>query len=85
MVLMRDAVRSFQHWECKLIVTLFTYTVSASLMWIFMEGLYLHMLVYKTLFTERHGIRLYVVLGWGKYCCVSILGLILIHTENANI
>ena len=37
-----------------------------------MEGLYLHMLVYKTLFTERHGIRLYVVLGWGKYCCVAI-------------
>ena len=31
-----------------------------------MEGLYLHMLVYKTLFTERHGIRLYVLLGWGK-------------------
>lgn len=52
------------HWECKLIVTLFTYTVAASLMWIFMEGLYLHMLVYKTLFTERHGIRLYVILGW---------------------
>ena len=56
-----------QHWECKLIVTLFTYTVAASLMWIFMEGLYLHMLVYKTLFTERHGIRLYVILGWGKF------------------
>lgn len=54
------------HWECKLIVSLFTYTVAASLMWIFMEGLYLHMLVYKTLFTERHGIRLYVVLGWAS-------------------
>ena len=58
---------SFQHWECKLLVTIFLYTVAASLMWIFMEGLYLHMLVYRTLFTERNGIRLYVLLGWGKF------------------
>ncbi|WAQ94735.1 CALCR-like protein [Mya arenaria] len=46
------------HWECKLLVTLFMYALSASMMWIFMEGLYLHMLVYKTLFTERTGIRI---------------------------
>lgn len=52
------------HWECKLIVSIFLYTVSASMMWIFMEGLYLHMLVYKTLFTERTGIRMYVIIGW---------------------
>ena len=41
-----------------------------------MEGLYLHMLVYKTLFTERHGIRLYVVIGWGKHSGVSICGVV---------
>lgn len=52
------------HWECKLIVSVLMYSVSASMMWIFMEGLYLHMLVYKTLFTERHGTRLYVFVGW---------------------
>ncbi|XP_053373963.1 parathyroid hormone/parathyroid hormone-related peptide receptor-like [Mercenaria mercenaria] len=52
------------HWECKLIVAVFMYAVAASMMWIFMEGLYLHMLVYKTLFTERTGIRMYVVIGW---------------------
>ncbi|XP_052804549.1 parathyroid hormone/parathyroid hormone-related peptide receptor-like [Mya arenaria] len=52
------------HWECKLLVTLFMYALSASMMWIFMEGLYLHMLVYKTLFTERTGIRMYVIIGW---------------------
>ena len=59
--------RILQHWECKLIVSVFTYAVAASMMWIFMEGLYLHMLVYKTLFTERTGIRMYVVIGWRKY------------------
>ncbi|KAL4222851.1 Parathyroid hormone/parathyroid hormone-related peptide receptor [Mactra antiquata] len=52
------------HWECKLLVSIFMYAVAASMMWIFMEGLYLHMLVYKTLFTERTGIRMYVVIGW---------------------
>lgn len=57
----------FQHWECKLIVVLFMYSVASSMMWIFMEGLYLHMLVHKTLFTERNGIRLYVMFGWREY------------------
>ncbi|XP_060580807.1 secretin receptor-like [Ruditapes philippinarum] len=52
------------HWECKLIVSIFMYSVATSMMWILMEGLYLHMLVYKTLFTERHGTRLYVLFGW---------------------
>jgi len=47
------------------------YALSASMMWIFMEGLYLHMLVYKTLFTERTGVRMYVVLGWSKYVDVE--------------
>ena len=62
----------FQHWECKLLVTIYLYTIAASLMWIFMEGLYLHMLVYKTLFTERHGIRFYVLLGWGMWSLMII-------------
>lgn len=25
------------------------------------------MLVYKTLFTERHGVKLYMIIGWCKY------------------
>ncbi|OWF40701.1 parathyroid hormone/parathyroid hormone-related peptide receptor-like [Mizuhopecten yessoensis] len=52
------------HWECKLLFTLFVYGVLASSMWIFMEALYLHVLVYRTLFTERHGVKMYIVLGW---------------------
>ncbi|XP_060595345.1 parathyroid hormone 2 receptor-like [Ruditapes philippinarum] len=52
------------HWECKLIVSIFVYTVAASMMWILMEGMYLQMLVYKTLFTERNGTRIYVLVGW---------------------
>ncbi|KAL4222626.1 hypothetical protein ACF0H5_018667 [Mactra antiquata] len=52
------------HWECKLIISLFTYSVAASMMWIFMEGFYLVMLVHRTLLTERHGTRIYVLTGW---------------------
>ncbi|KAK3109042.1 hypothetical protein FSP39_021763, partial [Pinctada imbricata] len=52
------------HWECKLLYTVFIYTLSASLMWIFMEALYLYMLVYKTLFTERNGVLMYILIGW---------------------
>ncbi|XP_048754612.1 secretin receptor-like isoform X3 [Ostrea edulis] len=52
------------HWECKLLFTLFVYTISACAMWIFMEALYLYMMVYKTMFTEKHGVQLYVIFGW---------------------
>ncbi|CAL1546690.1 unnamed protein product [Lymnaea stagnalis] len=52
------------HWECKLIITIFMYSVNACNMWIFAEALYLTMLVYKPLITERRGVRLYVFIGW---------------------
>lgn len=55
-----------QHWECRLLQTIFMYTICASQMWIFVEGLYLHMLIYKTWSTERNGARPYIILGWGK-------------------
>lgn len=52
------------HWECKLIYCILLYSVALTCMWIFMEALYLHMLVYKTLFTERNGVKLYMIIGW---------------------
>ncbi|GFO30572.1 parathyroid hormone/parathyroid hormone-related peptide receptor [Plakobranchus ocellatus] len=52
------------HWECRLLYTVFMYSVCVSQMWIFVEGLYLHMLIYRTLSTERNGVRPYIFLGW---------------------
>ncbi|BFZ01462.1 hypothetical protein BsWGS_04501 [Bradybaena similaris] len=52
------------HWECRLLQTTFMYTICASQMWIFVEGLYLHMLIYRTLSTESNGVRPYIILGW---------------------
>ncbi len=54
-----------QHWECKLLFTMFMYSVSACNVWIFVEALYLTMLVYRPLNTEKNGVRAFVVLGWG--------------------
>ncbi|XP_067650091.1 parathyroid hormone/parathyroid hormone-related peptide receptor-like [Haliotis asinina] len=52
------------HWECRLIVTIFMYSICVSQLWIFMEGLYLHNLIYRTLSTERRGVKPYIFLGW---------------------
>ncbi|CAG5129564.1 unnamed protein product, partial [Candidula unifasciata] len=52
------------HWQCRLLQTSFMYTICASQMWIFVEGLYLHMLIYRTLSTESNGVRPYIILGW---------------------
>lgn len=47
-------------------MVLFVYSICASHMWIFMEGLYLYMLIYSTLSTERRGVKMYVISGWGR-------------------
>ncbi|KAK7109593.1 hypothetical protein V1264_013608 [Littorina saxatilis] len=59
-----EFVHDALHWECKLLITVFMYSVSACNMWILAEALYLTMLVQRPLRTERRGVRIYVVLGW---------------------
>ena len=38
----------------------------ANYSWIFMEGLYLHNLIFMALFTDSSAITIYILLGWGK-------------------
>ncbi|CAG5120227.1 unnamed protein product, partial [Candidula unifasciata] len=59
-----EFVQDVSHWECKLIMSIFMYSVNACNMWIFVEALYLTMLVSRPLFTERRGLRMYMILGW---------------------
>ncbi|KAL4222346.1 hypothetical protein ACF0H5_018384 [Mactra antiquata] len=66
----KDAVLFIEtgtHWECKLLSTLFHYILLANYMWILVEGLYLHTLVYVSVFSERGRVRWYYLLGWGKF------------------
>ena len=57
----------FQHWECKLLFSIYMYALSACNIWILSEALYLTMLVQRPLRTERQGVRLYVIFGWCKF------------------
>ncbi|KAL3832263.1 hypothetical protein ACJMK2_023923 [Sinanodonta woodiana] len=53
------------HWQCRMFFTIFHYSLSANYIWIFIEGLYLHMLINVSVFSEKHRIIWYIVGGWG--------------------
>ncbi|RUS71936.1 hypothetical protein EGW08_020311 [Elysia chlorotica] len=57
-------IQEGSHWECKTLYSLFMFAISASQTWMLMEGLYLYLLIHKTMATERLGVRPYVILGW---------------------
>ncbi|XP_014779368.1 secretin receptor isoform X2 [Octopus bimaculoides] len=52
------------HWQCKVLFSLFHYTLAANYIWILMEGLYLHNLVTVAMFSQKSGVRPYIVVGW---------------------
>lgn len=61
-----NVLLSSQNWECKLIISLWQYSILANYSWILMEGLYLHNLIFLALFSDNSAITLYVALGWGE-------------------
>ncbi|KAI0226802.1 hypothetical protein LSAT2_022740 [Lamellibrachia satsuma] len=52
------------HWQCKLFMTTFHMVLSVNYMWIFIEALYLHMLIFVSVFSENSSIRWYLAFGW---------------------
>ncbi|XP_052833156.1 parathyroid hormone/parathyroid hormone-related peptide receptor isoform X3 [Octopus bimaculoides] len=56
--------RWVKHWQCKVLFSLFHYTLAANYIWILMEGLYLHNLVTVAMFSQKSGVRPYIVVGW---------------------
>ncbi|XP_018014912.2 parathyroid hormone/parathyroid hormone-related peptide receptor [Hyalella azteca] len=52
-------------WWCRLVISIWQYFITANYSWILMEGLYLHNLIFRALFTDSSAITLYIVLGWG--------------------
>ncbi|KAL4222161.1 Parathyroid hormone/parathyroid hormone-related peptide receptor [Mactra antiquata] len=53
------------HWQCKTFFSMFNYIIGASYMWIFTEGIYLHMLITAPMFSERSGVKKFITFGWG--------------------
>lgn len=52
------------HWECRLFFTLYNYILAASYMWIFVEALYLQILISVSVFMERNRTKWFMLLGW---------------------
>ncbi|XP_055953522.1 parathyroid hormone/parathyroid hormone-related peptide receptor-like isoform X1 [Argiope bruennichi] len=50
---------------CKALTCFWQYCLMANYCWILMEGLYLHNLVFLSMFTDTAGILKYGILGWG--------------------
>mgnify|MGYP005953750437 CR=1 FL=1 len=47
--------------------TLYNYTLAASYMWIFVEALYLQILISVSVFMERSRTKWFMLLGWCEY------------------
>ncbi|XP_050388620.1 parathyroid hormone/parathyroid hormone-related peptide receptor isoform X2 [Patella vulgata] len=53
------------HWQCKLLFTIFHYSLCTNYMWVSVEGLYLHNLIFFTVFSQKTlYLILYILLGW---------------------
>jgi 7 transmembrane receptor (Secretin family) len=57
--------RSGSHWECKLLVVTWNYALVTSNFHMLVEGLYLHNIIYVSVFQETK-VWPYVSFGWGK-------------------
>ncbi|OPL21070.1 parathyroid receptor hormone parathyroid hormone-related peptide, partial [Mytilus galloprovincialis] len=52
------------HWECRMFMTIVNYIMAANYAWIFVEALYLQMLISVAVFTEKKHLHIYMLLGW---------------------
>lgn len=52
------------HWQCKLLFTLFQWALASNYMWVFVEGLYLHTLIFFAVFYQKAIFKLYIIIGW---------------------
>lgn len=60
----REFIPNVTHWGCKLFFTAINYTVGANYMWVFIEGLYLHTLIYVSVFADNPRTKWYIISGW---------------------
>ncbi|CAI9715399.1 secretin receptor-like isoform X1 [Octopus vulgaris] len=54
------------HWQCKLFYTFFYYSLLANYTWILVEGLYIHALLFWSVFNKKHNFYCYISFGWRK-------------------
>nr|XP_024218615.1 diuretic hormone receptor-like [Halyomorpha halys] len=62
--------------SCLILFTLLHYFILTNFFWMFVEGLYLYMLVVETFTRENIGLRAYLAIGWGLPVAVIIVWVI---------
>ncbi|XP_018333835.1 secretin receptor-like [Agrilus planipennis] len=61
------------NWSCKLLTSLWEFFITANYSWILMEGVYLHNLIFRALFSDTDSnLRNYIIFGWGTPALVII-------------
>ncbi|CAE1167677.1 PTHR1 [Acanthosepion pharaonis] len=60
----RNFIPNVTRWGCKLFFTTINYTIGANYMWVFIEGLYLHTLIYVSVFADNPRTKWYIISGW---------------------
>ena len=71
-----------QHWECKLLMSAFMFVIGANYMWIFVEALYLHMIIFVSVFSDRKSVLPYILIGWSKTLYLLLTSLIKLHSMD---
>ncbi|CAH1397259.1 unnamed protein product [Nezara viridula] len=74
--------------SCLVLFTLLHYFLLTNFFWMFVEGLYLYMLVVETFTRENIGLRAYLAIGWGSPIPVIIVWIIArttVQDPNASV
>ncbi|XP_034946658.1 vasoactive intestinal polypeptide receptor 1-like [Chelonus insularis] len=69
-------IKENNNWICKAITSLWQYFIVANYTWIFMEGLYLHNLIFIAFCTDSTTTTVYTILGWSLPGFVVIVWII---------
>ena len=56
-------------WLMKVEVALYNYSQGTNFFWMFVEGLYLHIIIVWTYSADKIKLRYLFVIGWSKYNC----------------
>ncbi|GAB1597825.1 parathyroid hormone 2 receptor-like [Argonauta hians] len=56
--------KNVSHWQCKLFYTIFYYALLANYTWILVEGLYIHALLFWSVFNKKQNFYCYISFGW---------------------
>nr|XP_039255657.1 corticotropin-releasing factor receptor 2-like isoform X1 [Styela clava] len=67
---------------CRILVTIFNYTQATNYFWMFVEGLYLHMMVVLAYSYDRIKLGVYLAIGWGLPVPLTLLWAILKYKKE---